>query len=123
MPNSDAHEGQWHFPLLGLDISETRIGLAMAEHPDVFPYPMLTYTRVTRERDLAQCDEWTRRYHVGGVVLGLPLNMDGSEGPRARWMRRFARHLQERITVPVLLQDERLTTVEADELLVQRGEK
>ncbi|MHB9024533.1 MAG: Holliday junction resolvase RuvX [Armatimonadota bacterium] len=120
--DESAHDARWHFPLLGLDISEKRIGLALAELAEVFPRPLFTYARITRERDLAQCSEWARRYDAGGVVIGLPVNMDGTEGPRARWMRRFARQLQERIATPVILQDERLTTVEADELLGDRGE-
>jgi putative Holliday junction resolvase len=109
------------YPILGMDISQTKIGLAIAEHPDVMPQSLFTYIRITRARDLAQCTEWIRRYGVGAVVLGLPLNMDGTQGPRARWMQRFCRELQERVDVPVVLQDERLSTVEADTILTDRG--
>lgn len=112
---------QYTFPLLGLDISATKIGLAIAEHPSAAPQPLYTYDRTTRARDLAQCVEWVQRYQIGGVVIGLPLNMDGTPGPRAQWARRFSRELQARISVPVLLQDERLTTVEAEEILRDRG--
>jgi len=121
MSAGDSHTVERQFPLLGLDISDTRIGLAVMESPAAPAQPMFTYLRVTRAKDLAQCAEWVRRYQIGTVVLGLPLNMDGSPGPRAQWMRRFARELQERVTVPVVLQDERLTTVEANELLLARG--
>ena len=111
----------WAFPLLGLDVSEKRIGLAIVDSPGAPPQPLFTYARVTRERDLAQCVEWVRRYHIGTVVLGFPLNMDGTLGTHAQWMQRFARKLRERLTIPVALQDERLTTVEADELLRNSG--
>ncbi len=104
-----------------MDVSEKRIGLAISEHPSAPAQPMFTYSRVTRARDLARCAEWVRRYGIGTVVLGLPLNMDGSPGPRAQWMRRFARDLQQRVAVPVEMQDERLTTVEAEELLQHSG--
>ena len=109
------------FPLLGLDISDTRIGVAVGEHIQSPPQPLFTYIRRTRARDIARCVEWVQRYQIGAVVIGLPLNMDGTPGPRAQWMRRFARELAERITVPVALQDERLSTVEANELLQAQG--
>lgn len=111
-------EAAWRFPLLGMDISDRRIGLAIADGPSSPPQPLFTYQRQTRARDVAKCIEWVQRYQIGGVVIGLPLNMDGTPGLRAQWMRRFARHLQEVIEPPVLLQDERLSTVEAEELLL-----
>jgi len=111
----------WRFPLLGLDVSASKIGLALAETPTAWPQPLFTYARVTRTRDLAQCLEWVQRYQAQGVIIGLPLNMDGSAGPRAQWMQRFRRELQARTPIPMLLQDERLSTVEADEMLIAQG--
>ena len=111
----------WQFPLLGLDVSERRIGLAMAEQRQAPPSALFTYTRLTRARDIARCAEWVQRYGAGAVVIGLPVNMDGSEGPRVVWMRRFARELQQHVAVPVLLQDERLSTREADDMLCAQG--
>ena len=110
-----------YFPLLGMDISETRIGLAICEHVQTPPQPLFTYVRRTRAQDLARCTEWVQRYRIGAVVIGLPLNMDGTTGPRAQWMQRFARELSERVPVPVALEDERLSTVEADEILQAQG--
>jgi len=112
---------EWHFPLLGLDVSERRIGLAVADHPVAPPQSLFTYARLTRARDVAHCVEWVQRYSIGAVVVGLPLNMDGTVGPRAVWIRRFARELQRQVAVPVLLQDERLSTCEAEELLEAQG--
>jgi putative Holliday junction resolvase len=109
------------FPLLGLDVSASKIGLAISEASSAMPQPLFTYLRITRARDLAQCVAWTERYQAQGVVMGLPLNMDGSVGPRAHWMQRFQRELQARIPIPVLLQDERLSTIEADEMLIAQG--
>ena len=85
--------------------------------------PLFTYSRTTRARDLAQCAAWVSDYACGGVVIGLPLNMDGTPGPRAVWVRRFARELRARLAVPVALQDERLSTIEAEEILRARGVK
>lgn len=110
----------WQWPLLGLDVSEKRIGLALADRA-LAPRPLFTYYRRTRAKDLLQIAAWVRTYEVGGIVLGLPLNMDGTAGPRASWITRFANELRRHVDVPVLLQDERLSTVEADELLQERG--
>ena len=109
------------FPLLGMDISETRIGLAICEHIQSPPHPLFTYVRRTRAEDLARCVDWVQRYQIGAVVIGLPLNMDGTPGPRVQWMRRFARELAERVAVPMHMQDERLSTVEADEMMQAQG--
>ncbi len=109
------------FPLLGLDVSEQRIGLAICDSPAAPPQPLFTYVRVSRARDVVRCVEWVQRYRIGAVVIGLPLNMDGTPGPRAQWMRRFARELEARLPVPVYLQDERLSTVEANEQLAAQG--
>ncbi|OPZ87348.1 MAG: putative Holliday junction resolvase [bacterium ADurb.Bin429] len=109
------------FPLLGLDISERRIGVALAGTSLAAPRPLFTYPRITRARDLSQCAEWAVQYACKGIVIGLPLNMDGTPGSRVTWMRRFTRHLQQLVAVPVWLQDERLTTVEAEEIFRERG--
>lgn len=109
------------YPLLALDVSERRIGLAITDGPTTPPQPLFTYQRTTRARDVAQCAEWVRAYHIGALVIGLPLNMDGTAGEKAQWMTRFAREVQQRVQIPVFLQDERLSTVEADELLQQAG--
>jgi putative Holliday junction resolvase len=109
------------FPLLGLDISDRRIGVAIAGGLPVAPRPVCTYLRTTRADDLARCVAWVAEFGCAGVVIGLPLNMDGTAGDRAVWMRRFARHLGAMLAVPVWLQDERLTTVEAEEILQERG--
>jgi putative holliday junction resolvase len=109
------------YPLLGLDVSERRIGVAACDGAGAPPRALFTYQRTTRAKDLAQITEWVQRFGTGTLVLGLPLNMDGTEGPRAVWMRRFARHLEQAAGVPVHLQDERLTTVEASDTLAATG--
>lgn len=108
------------FPILSMDISDRRIGLAIADNAIAPPHPLFTYQRISRARDLAQCTTWVEKYQVGAVVIGLPLNMDGTPGPRAQWMTRFADELRARLAVPVLLQDERLSTVEAKEAVGAR---
>ena len=121
VPDNAPAAREWSFPLLGMDICERRIGLALANHPESPSQPLFTYWRKTRALDLNQCAEWVQRYRINAVVIGLPLQMDGSAGARAQWMQHFARDLRRRLAVPVLLFDERMTTVEADELLCAQG--
>ena len=109
------------FPILAMDVSERRIGLAIATSRLAAPQPLYTYARTTRAEDLQRCREWITRYQIQSVVIGLPLNMDGSSGERARWMRRFARQVQQLTDRPVMLFDERLSTVEAREYLAAQG--
>jgi len=117
----ETQEHSWRFPLLGLDISATRIGLAIADNSLSPPRPLFTYLRITRAQDLARIVAWVERYQIGAVVMGLPVNMDGTPGERARWMGRLARELRQCMDIPIHLQDERLSTVEAEELLHARG--
>jgi putative Holliday junction resolvase len=70
---------------------------------------------------LADIRETAREYEVGQLVVGLPLNMDGSEGPSARHARAFAEKLSRALAVPAALQDERLSTFEAESRLRERG--
>jgi putative holliday junction resolvase len=60
---------------------------------------------------------------IGGLVIGLPLNMDGSEGPRAQSTRSFVRHLKGKLDLPVVLWDERLSSVAAEEAMIEAGIK
>ncbi len=112
---------EYKYPLLALDISETYIGLAICDGPGYAAQELFTLTRLARARDLQECARRIADYGVAGVVLGLPLNMDGSEGERVQWMHRFGRELQRIITVPLYWQDERLSTVEAEERLHAEG--
>ncbi|MEI7833432.1 MAG: Holliday junction resolvase RuvX [bacterium] len=119
--SSTAEQLEYSYPLLGLDVSETHIGVAVCDGPGLAAQELFTLIRLARARDLQECATRIAHYEVAGVVLGLPLNMDGSEGERVQWMRRFARELQRLITVPIYFQDERLSTVEAEALLHEQG--
>ena len=72
-------------------------------------------------RTFARIEELIREYEVGLIVLGLPLNMDDSEGERARRTLEFQDRLHRRTGLPVVLSDERLTTVEAEEIMHKQG--
>jgi putative holliday junction resolvase len=115
MPAIDLHEMPARLKplqrLLGLDLGTKTIGLALSDVSLRIASPLLTIQRVKFTRDveamLAQCT----RHDVGGLVLGLPLNMDGTEGPRAQSTRAFARNLERLTDLPVAYVDERMSTM------------
>lgn len=106
--------------LLALDLSKRRIGLAGTDAERRLVTPLLTLKRKSWADDLKRLAIHVQERAVTGLVLGLPLNMDGSEGPMARGMRAEARRLDEALGLPLLLQDERLTT-EAVRQAIEEG--
>jgi putative holliday junction resolvase len=106
---------------LGVDLGRATIGLALAEDVLQTARALTTVRRSTELADLAAVRRVTADYEVGRIVLGLPLNMDGSEGPSARLSRSFAPKLEAALGIPVELFDERLSTFEAEQRLRERG--
>lgn len=106
---------------LGLDLGRATIGLAIADDVLRTARALRTIRRSRAEQDLAEVRREAEEYEVGLAVLGLPLNMDGSEGASARLARAFAPRLEEALGVPVELFDERLSTFEAESRLREQG--
>ncbi len=109
--------------LLGLDLGTKTIGLALSDLSRMIASPFDTIRRTKFTIDADKLVEICARHHVVGLVLGLPRNLDGSEGPRAQATRAFARNLSRKIrlaeiTMPLLLWDERLTTAAAERVLL-----
>ncbi len=96
--------------LLGLDLGEKTIGLALSDTSLSVATPMETLKRSKFETDALKLDAIIFAQHVGGLVVGLPLNMDGSDGPSAQSARAFARNFAARSQLPILMWDERLST-------------
>ena len=114
--------------LLGLDLGEKTIGLALSDTLLTVATPMQTLKRGKFGADAAGLDTIISEQGVGALVVGLPLNMDGSDGPSAQSARAFARNWSARSPLPVVLQDERLSTsavtrslLEADASRARRG--
>jgi putative Holliday junction resolvase len=112
-----------------LDLGEKTIGLALSDTLLSIATPMQTLKRGKFIADAAQLDIIISAQGVGGLVVGLPLNMDGSDGPSAQSARAFARNWAGRSPLPVLMQDERLSTsavtrtlLEADASRRRRGQ-
>jgi putative Holliday junction resolvase len=106
---------------LGIDLGRARIGLALADDVLRTARPLETVRHRSEGADLARIVAVAREWDVGRAVVGLPVNMDGSEGPAARHARTFAARLAEALGVPVDLFDERLSTFEAEQRLRERG--
>jgi len=107
--------------LLGIDLGEKTIGLALATSDHGIASPLRTLKRTKFSEDALLLKQLCEEYRVGGLIIGLPLNMDGTEGKRARSTRQFARNLEELagIEVPVILWDERLSTAAIERFLIE----
>ena len=107
--------------LLALDVSKRAIGVAGADATWQLATPLRTIHRRRLEQDFAALGEIVRDREVRALVIGWPLNMDGSEGPRCQSVRAFAQKLDAVLGLPILLWDERLTTFAAEEAADQTG--
>jgi putative Holliday junction resolvase len=105
--------------LAGLDFGEKTIGVAISDRLRGVATPVLTIRRVKFTVDAAALMKLLADREVIGMVLGLPRNMDGSEGPRAQATRAFARNLARLSPLPLAYWDERLSTVAAERALIE----
>ncbi len=105
--------------LAGLDLGDRTIGVAVSDLRRQVATPLLTIRRVKFTQDAVALLKLCADRAICGLVLGLPLNMDGSEGPRAQGARAFARNLARLSPLPVLFWDERLSTVAAERALLE----
>jgi putative Holliday junction resolvase len=106
---------------LGVDLGRVRVGLAVADDVLRTARPLLTVACRADAETVAEIVRAAREYEVERAVVGLPLNMDGTEGDAARRARRFAAKLGAALGVPVELFDERLSTFEAEMRLRDQG--
>jgi putative holliday junction resolvase len=97
--------------LMGVDLGTKTIGLALSDVELRIATPLETIKRVKFTPDVGRIKELVARYEVGGLVFGLPLNMDGTEGPRSQATRAFVRNLKPLLLLPILFWDERMSTM------------
>jgi putative Holliday junction resolvase len=105
--------------ILGLDVGTKTIGIALSDLGRSIATPMETVARTRFTQDAARLVRIVAEQRVGGLVIGLPINMDGSSGPRAQSTRQFARNLSVHIDLPMLLWDERLSTAAVTRTLLE----
>ena len=105
--------------LMGLDLGTRTIGVAVSDTARHIASPLETIRRTKFTTDAARLLALAEGRAIAGLVLGLPRNMDGSEGPRAQSTRAFARNLAALTPLPMVFWDERLSTVAAERALLE----
>lgn len=105
--------------LAGLDLGDKTVGVAVSDRMLSVASPLLTIRRKKFGLDAAAVLDIAKARDIGGLILGLPRNMDGSEGPRCQSTRAFARNLSALTDLPIGFWDERLSTVAAERALLE----
>lgn len=107
--------------VLCFDFGEKRIGVAMGEHMLGIAQPLTTITAESNERRFAAVDLLIREWQPSVLVVGLPLNMDGTEHEMTLLSKKFARRMDGRFGIPLVMIDERLSSSEASQTLSEQG--
>lgn len=106
---------------LALDLGDRRIGVALSDGTGTLARPLEVFARSSRAADFTHIGELVTHHEATHLVVGLPLNMDGTEGSQAAWARDYGQALAQAIQLPVTFWDERLTSVEAEDMLRAQG--
>lgn len=106
---------------LGLDIGQKRIGVAGCDGTGLIATGLTTLVRSSFISDVAQVQKWIEEREATVLVVGLPLSMDGTIGPQAKQVQKYAQRLSKALNIPVEYVDERLTSVEAQDHLKNVG--
>lgn len=107
--------------IMGLDVGDRRIGVAVSDALGLTAQPVLTLVRTNRRQDLKSLQRLIRRHNCSAIVVGNPLYMSGDQSPQAAKAQAFAEMLRKETGLPVHLWDERLTTTEAHRHLHTAG--
>jgi putative Holliday junction resolvase len=107
--------------ILGLDYGSRRIGMAISDPLGLTAQPLPSLARTGDRKDIAEIGRRAAELGATSVVLGLPLLMNGDEGPAAARAREFGARIEEGLSLPVTMWDERLTTVQSERHLVDSG--
>jgi putative holliday junction resolvase len=107
--------------LMGLDLGAKTIGVATADYTRQFATPRHTIARTKFTPDAQSLIKFAVEENIGLIVLGLPLNMDDTEGPRCQSTRTFARNFSKLSPLPIIFWDERLSSFEADQQMIEAG--
>lgn len=107
-----------NYRIMSLDLGEVRIGIALSDMMWIIASGLETYTRRGIENDVDYIANLVKEHNVGLIVLGLPINMDGTKGERVEKTYAFAEELSKKIDCKIDYMDERLTTVTAERILI-----
>ena len=108
---------------ISLDVGDARIGIARTDASGRMAFAGTTYVRKNNEEDFKFLAKYCTEENAELIVIGMPYNMDGTEGARAEKTREFAKKLEEHTKTRIVFYDERLTTVEAERILKETGVK
>jgi len=106
---------------MGLDIGDKRIGVAMSDQTQILASPLKTIVRKDDESAVLEIEALLKKYDIGRLVIGLPYLLDGSVGEQAKKVMEFTARLRERTSIETVMQDERLTSVTAGQMLREAG--
>ena len=109
--------------LLGLDVGEKRIGVAICDETRTLARPLLTVTRTSKIADFARLAAVCGEYQIERIIAGLPKTLRDEDGPQARRVRRYAAELQAAVNLPIEFWDERFSSVDAAERLAIASRK
>lgn len=107
--------------LMGLDVGEKTIGMAVSDALLSIATPVDTIRRGKFSKDVEALAKIVAERKVGGFVIGYPINMNGTEGPRCQSIRQFARNLHEKLALPVFLWDERMSSQAVERMMDEGG--
>ncbi len=109
-----------YYRIMGIDYGDVRMGIAFSDLSRTIATGYETYVRKSLEQDITHLKGLIQEKSVKKIVMGLPLNMDGSQGIRVQATYDFASKLKESINIPIEYVDERLTSVEAEKFLIDQ---
>ena len=105
--------------IMALDVGSVRVGIALSDSLKLISSPHESYVRVNINRDIAYINDIAATFEVELIVVGLPMNMDGSENAQSALTRAFADKLSAAVKVPIAFEDERFTTRLATRVLLE----
>ena len=107
--------------IIALDIGTVRIGIATSDIMEIIASAYEVYRRKNLDIDVKYIAELVSKLDAGEIVIGLPLKLDGTEGQSVEMAREFGEKLSQLVNVPIVYQDERLSTVSAERILIESG--
>jgi len=108
--------------LMGFDLGTKTIGIALSDNTLAVASPLETIKRTKFTKDVQRIEALIAEHGVGGLVVGLPVNVDGTEGPRCQSARAFANNLLKRLDLPLVFWDERLSTAAVERMMTDEAD-
>lgn len=105
--------------ILGLDYGNKRVGVAVSDEMGWTAQPIATLSMHGHQEILTEIKKYIKKYKIEEIIVGMPYNMDGSIGKRAEITQSFINFLQNNLELPIKIQDERLTTSQAENILLE----